>query len=80
MPMRIYTLTPLGKRLARSTRNPDTSAWRVVHYLDSVGHSTPDQVASYTGMEEGEASGTLARLRRKGIVKELSEATEGGYL
>ena len=70
--MRIYTLTPLGKRLARSTRNPDTTAWRIVHHLDKVGHETPDQIAGYTGISEGEASGTLSTLKRKGIVQEIS--------
>ena len=77
--MHIYMLTNLGKRLARSTRNPNTNAWRIVHYLDSVGHSTPDQIASSTGVEEGEVSGILAKLKRKGIVKELDGTTEGGF-
>ena len=74
--MKIYALTNIGKRLARSTNNPDTTGWRVVHYLDGVGHSTPDQVADYTGLGEGEVSGTLSELRRKGIVAEVSE--QGG--
>ena len=73
--MRIYMLTELGQRLARSTRNPDTSAWKIVHYLDSVGHSTPDQIASYLGMSTGEAAGLLAGLRRKKVVKEVSGET-----
>lgn len=78
--MKIYALTQLGQRLARSTQNPDTTAWRLVHYLDSVGHATPDQAASYTGLEEGEASGKLAELRRKGVVREVSTGMpEGGY-
>lgn len=70
--MKIYVLTQLGKRLARSTNNPDTSNWRVVHYLDGVGHSTPDQIADYTGIAEGEVAGALGHLRRKGIVQEVS--------
>ena len=69
--MRIYQLSQMGSKLARSTSNPDTQAWRVVHYLDIMGHATPDQVASGTGMSEGEASGTLATLKRKGIVAEV---------
>jgi len=76
--MKIYMLTPLGKRLARSTHNPDTTAWRIVHHLDSVGHSTPDQVSQFVGVSEGETAGILAGLRRKGVVSEASETMEGG--
>jgi len=77
--MRIYALTQLGKRLARSTNNPDTPAWRVVHYLDSNGHGTPDQVADYTGLSVGEASSTLGALKRKGIVGEVSGGSSEEY-
>lgn len=77
--MKIYALTDLGTKLARSTRNPDTAAWKVVHYLDSVGHSTPDQVANYIGVSEGEAAGLLAGLRRKRIAREMSETKMGGF-
>lgn len=70
--MKIYALTQLGKRLARSTNNPDTNNWKIVHYLDGVGHSTPDQVADYTGIPEGEVAGSLGYLRRKQVVQEVS--------
>jgi len=70
--MRIYVLTDLGHRLARSTRNPDTPGWRILHYLDSVGHSTPDQIAGYTGVSGDELSLALGRLRRRGLVREMT--------
>ncbi len=70
--MKIYTLTQLGRRLARSTSNPDTVNWKIVHYLDGAGHSTPDQMASYTGLEGGEIASSLAMLRRRKIVQEVS--------
>lgn len=75
--MKIYALTRLGKRLARSTSNPDTANWRIVHYLDGTGHNTSDQIANYTGISEGEVTSALAQLRRKGIVQEISSG--GGY-
>ena len=68
--MKIYQLTPLGKRLARSVSNPDTEAWRVVHYLDRVGRSTPDQIAMGASMP-GSAAGVLVGLRNKGVVAEI---------
>lgn len=71
--MKIYTLTELGYRLARNTSNPDTPAWRVVHYLDSVGHSTTDQIAGYTGLSEGEVGSAISKLKRTNppIVQEV---------
>ena len=72
--MKIYALTPMGKRLARSTNNPDTIGWKIVHHLDGVGHSTPDQIAGYIGESEEETASTLATLKRKkpAIVQEIS--------
>lgn len=61
--MKIYQLTPVGKKLARSTSNPDTVGWRVVHHLDRVGQATPDQIASSTGLAEQDINLALVRLR-----------------
>lgn len=71
--MRIWQLTKLGKQLARSTNNPDTGAWRIVHFLDRVGGATGDQIADGSRVESGEAAGLLANLRRKGVVGEMGE-------
>ena len=68
--MKIYALSPLGKRLARGTSNPDTANWRVLHYLDSVSYATNDQVAIYTGLEDNQALGALGTLKRKGLIEE----------
>lgn len=72
--MKIYALTPMGKRLARSTNSPDTTGWKIVHHLDGVGHGTPDQIADYIGVSQEETATTLATLKRKkpAIVQELS--------
>ncbi len=70
--MKIYTLTQLGSRLARSTNNPNTSNWRVVHYLDGMGHGTSDQIADHIGVPNDELAGSLSLLRRKGVIKEIS--------
>ena len=62
--MRIYQLTPIGRKMARSTNNPDTNAWRIIHHLDRVGEATAERIALATGMSEGEASTTLSRMAR----------------
>lgn len=67
--MHIYKLTQLGKRLARATNSPDTANWRVLHYLDGVEFATTDQIATYTGLEEGETLGALGTLKRKELVE-----------
>jgi len=77
--VRIYALTKFGKQLARSTTNPDTNGWKIVHHLDRVGHNSPDQIASYTGMSEGEAGANLGNLRRKGIVAEITQQQGGNF-
>jgi len=67
--VRIYQLTQLGKRLARTTNNPDTPNWKLLHYLDSVSYATADQL-SMAGMSENEAMGAIGILKRKGLVEE----------
>jgi len=67
--MKIYQLTQLGRRLARSTTNPDTDAWRVVHFLDRVVRATPDQVME--GARTADAAGILAILSRRGVTQEV---------
>ena len=66
--MTIYTLTQLGKRMARSTMSGDTAGWRIVHYLDKVGQSTGEQIAQYCGLTGIQAGMALRVLQQKGIV------------
>ena len=69
--MKIYQLTQLGRRLARTTNNPDTPNWRVLHYLDNQsGAATTDQVVLGTGLNENQTAGALVLLRRKNLVEE----------
>lgn len=69
--MKIYQLTQLGRKLARTTNNPDTPNWRVIHYLDNLsGAATTDQVTLGTGLDENQAAGALVLLKRKGLVEE----------
>ena len=72
--MRIYSLTPLGKRMARSTMSQDSPGWRVIHYLDKVGQSTSEQVAQYCGLTHIQAGMALRKLQQKGIVAEAGAA------
>ena len=73
--MKIYYLTPIGKKMARSVSNPDSSAFRIISFLDKVGHSTTEQIADFCGTGTGEASAILGVLRRKRIVSEVTETT-----
>lgn len=70
--MKIYGLTNLGRRLARSVSNPDNKGYRTIHFLDTHGTATLDQIAGSIGVSEGEASSILARLKRTNppVVKE----------
>ena len=68
--MKIFQLTQLGQRVARSTTSSDTSNWRVIYALDRLSYGTPDQLALQTGLEEGEVSSALMILKRKGLVGE----------
>jgi len=77
MAMKIYALTSLGKRLARSTQNPDTPGWKIVHYLDSTGIATSDQIIDSTGLSEEDTGSNLGNLKRKGVVREVTK--QGGY-
>lgn len=72
--MQIYTLTPMGHKVARSVSNPSSPAYRVVHFLDNHGAATVDQVADYLGMSQSEAGLILGKLKRNRpqIVREAS--------
>ena len=70
--MKVYRLTPFGLRIARSVRNPDTTAWRVIHFLDRMGgQATDDQMAEGTGLSVGDVGRIAGRLRVKHIVEEI---------
>ncbi len=68
--MKIYQLTILGKRVARSTSTPDTANWRVIYALDRLEYATPDQLTMQTGLEENGVIGALMVLKRKGLIEE----------
>ena len=72
--MRIYTLTPIGRKLARSVTAPDSGAYRIIAHLDQAGHSTTEQIAEFCGLSVRETSGILGTLRRKRVVTEVSGA------
>lgn len=70
--MRIFALTPVGKRLARSVTNPDSPGYRVVAHLDQAGHATIEQIAEFCGMSEKEASSVIRKLKRHRVIAEVS--------
>jgi len=61
--MRMYQLTPIGKRAARATNLPDTNKTRVARWLDFAGRQTPEQIAENTGLTTGEVAGVLTQLK-----------------
>ena len=73
--MHIYSLTSVGKKLARSVNAPDSPAYRIIRFLDQQGHSTTEQIAEFCGISVREASSVLGTLRRKRVVAEVSGTT-----
>lgn len=69
--MTVYSLTPEGKKIARSVNDTGSSAWRIVRYLDRVGSATTDQITQYTGLQGQELASALRVLRRKGVIAEV---------
>ena len=70
--MRIYALTPTGKRLARSVTNPDSSAYKIVAHLDQRGQDTTEGIAGFCGITISEAAAILRKLKRNKVVVEVS--------
>lgn len=75
--MRLYSLTNLGVKMARSVRSPRSPAWVIVHYLDKRDASD-EQLSEFTGLDRGTISATLRHLKAKRLVYEVGreEMTE----
>ena len=72
--MIVYTLTPLGSNMARSVSSPQVPAWKIIHYLDKTQQATGDQIAANLGVSPREISPLLARLRRRGVIADVSSS------
>jgi len=68
--LRIYSLTPLGFKMARSVRTPNSPEWKVVHFLDKRDASD-EQLAEFTGIDRGSLSAALRHLKARGVVREI---------
>ncbi len=73
--IQIYGLTGIGQKLAHSIRSPDTSEWRIIHFLDRVGRATKEQIIDYCGASPTEISVNLRKLKSRRIVAEESEVS-----
>ena len=71
--MDIYGLTVMGHKLARSTHNPPTPEWRVIHFLDKAHQSTKEQISEYCGLSPVQTAVIVRKLKSRRIV-----ATEMG--
>ena len=69
--LQIWSLTPLGRTMARSTRNPRSTAWAIIHHLDSMGSRTTDQLINYLNITKSDITNTLLRLKSSGVVVEI---------
>jgi hypothetical protein len=75
--LQIWSLTPLGKTMARSTRNPRSSAWAIIHHLDTMGNRTTEQLVTYTGLSKGEVLSNLGRLKSSRIIVDNTQVEVG---
>ena len=69
----IFGLTDRGKAYARSIHHEDTPEWRVIHYLDKVQRSSPEQIGVYCSMGIGQTKAVLRKLKSRGIVAEETD-------
>jgi len=72
--LEIYGLTVTGRKLARSTNNPSTPEWQIIHYLDRVNRSTKENIAEYCGLNPVQAAVSIRKLKASKIIAEESEA------
>lgn len=70
--MQIYRLSKLGYMLSRSTRNPPTPEWGVIHYLGKMHAASREKILTEV---PSATSATLARLRAKRILMEETGVT-----
>lgn len=61
--MQIWKLTALGKRMARSVRNPNTPAYKVLHALDRLGAATSEQIAQMESLSTVDVGMGIAKLK-----------------
>jgi transcription initiation factor IIE alpha subunit len=69
--VRLFALTGLGEQFARSTRQVDSPAWRIINQLDKRAQATDEQISLLTGLDMGTTMATLRHLKSKKIVREI---------
>ena len=63
--IKLWALTQAGRAVARNTNNPNTVAYRIVHYMDQMRRAmTPDQISSGLGIDQGTVNIQLGGLSR----------------
>jgi len=68
MALKIWALTRTGRKLARSTTNPDAPSYRVIAFLDGRSQADSEQIAEFTGLSTNEVFTILYKLKLRGIV------------
>lgn len=66
----------MGEKLARSTHSPDSSVWKVIHYLDSAKQASDDRIMEYTGLDRGQLALAMRKLKRNRVVSEIGGQEE----
>lgn len=69
----IYELTDIGHKLARSTNNPDSVEFRIIHLLDKWHRASRATLSEYCG-GAGEVVLALRKLKRNNVIAEITTA------
>jgi DNA-binding MarR family transcriptional regulator len=69
--MKLYQITSKGSRLARSINSPDSPAMRVLYYMDKHGSASNEQITASAGVDEGDISTAIGKLRRQDLIREV---------
>lgn len=67
----IYRITPRGMAISKSvSAPPNDENWQVLRFTARGGMVGEDQIATGTGLSEGQVRAIAGRLKRQGLVEE----------
>lgn len=72
--MRIFTLTPLGQRLAKSTSLTRNANGEIIYFLAKHQQSSDDRISENTGLSPVQVAVALRMLKAKRIVAEVGDS------
>ncbi len=72
--MRIFTLTPLGQRLAKSTSLTRNANGQVIYFLAKHEQASDDRISENTGLSPVQTAVALRTLKSKKIITEIGDS------